>query len=98
MTTLRQLRHLALLAVLTFAMSPGPLSPQSNPDGDDGPGTTWRECRDDAHYDMAMCYHEREEIRFGYMLCNLAWELDLLGCDAVLLEAICPFNWCEKET
>jgi hypothetical protein len=92
------MRHVTLAILMAFTLAPLPGSPQSEPDGDDGPGTEWRECRADAHYDMAMCYHERKEIRFGYMICNLAWELDLLGCDAVLLEGICPFNWCEKET
>lgn len=98
MRSLLQLKHLALAVFLAFTVSPIPVSTQEEPGGDDGPGTEWRECRSDAGYDMAMCYHEREEIRFGYMLCNIAWELDLLGCDAELLEAICPFNWCDKES
>jgi hypothetical protein len=91
------MRHLALAVLFAFTVGPRPLSPQEERE-DDGPGTEWRECRADAHYDMALCYEEQQEVRFGYMICNLAWELDLLGCDAVLLEAICPFNWCEKET
>lgn len=96
MRNLVWMKSIVLAALMVFAIGPTHLSPQDTPDGDDGPGTTWRECRADAHYDMAMCYHEQEDTSFGYMICNLAWELDLLGCDAVLLEAICPFDWCDK--
>lgn len=88
-------RQLGLMAAMTFFLSPLVISPQLG-GASEGPGTEFRECRADAHYDMAMCYHEERDNRFGYMWCNIAWELDLLGCDAVLLEAICPFDWCEK--
>lgn len=89
-----------VMMFLTLFLLPCLLLPQSGwaQEDEEGPGTEWRECRADAHYDMALCYYENEEERFGYMICNVAWELDLLGCDAILLEAICPFNWCEKKT
>ena len=88
-------RFLGLMAALAFLLSPFLLSAQEGGD-DDGPGTEWRQCRTDAHYDIANCYHEESENRFGYMMCNLAWELDLLGCDLDLIEYLCRFDWCEK--
>ena len=83
------------MAALAFLLSPFLLSPQLG-GASEGPGTEWRSCRADAHGDMANCYHEESDSRFGYMMCNVAWELDLLGCDLDLIEAYCRFDWCEK--
>ena len=88
-------RQVGLMATLALLLAPPLLSPQLG-GASEGVGTEWRHCRADAHHDMALCYHEESESRFGYMMCNVAWELDLLGCDLDLVEAICRFDWCEK--
>lgn len=88
-------RLIGLAAALALLLVPLTLNPQLG-GASEGPGTEFRKCRADAHYDMAMCYHHERDNRFGYMWCNIAWELDLLGCDAELLEEICPFDWCDK--
>jgi len=102
MRQLRRKKKVGLVIVFTLFFSPFVLQPtpglaQEVTDRS-GAGTEFMECRADAHYDMAMCYYETRESRWAYMGCNIAWELDLLGCDAMLLEKLCPFNWCEKKT
>ncbi len=63
----------------------------------EGAGTEWMECRAASDDNLLECYIEREDKWYGYMLCNVAWELDLLDCDFDALEDLCFLDWCDKE-
>ena len=54
-----------------------------------GAGTTYMACRDDAFIEMGICYLNAS----GYLSkvrCNIAFELDLWGCNADLVDALSP--------
>lgn len=54
-----------------------------------GAGTTYMECRDDAFIEMGICYLNATRY-LSKVRCNIAFELDLWGCNSDLVEALNP--------
>ena len=55
-----------------------------------GPGTEWYKCRDAALLQHDICSNGAS--LFGEIRCSVAYELDLLGCDADLVKALNPLG------
>ena len=69
---------LGVLALIAF------LTPAANAE-ESGPGTEFRECRNQAWADYNECLVESTS-RWGRAMCDVAWDLDNIGCDVELMK------------
>lgn len=79
----RRIRRV-LLAFAALAVLATPLLVDAQ-----GAGTAWMKCRDQAWIDMGVCYYNATSW-MSQMKCNIAFDLDLWGCNAELIHALSP--------
>jgi hypothetical protein len=79
-------RLLALIALLAAVQLVGTTGEAWAYDGEeDGPGTRWLKCRDQAWADYNTCLMRDPYNSSNRAACYIAWDLDNIGCDVALV-------------
>jgi hypothetical protein len=62
-------------------------------DGEDGPGTRWRECRAEAWADYNDCLMDDPDDTGNRVICYILWDLDAHACDrALFIDFVFPWK------